>query len=64
MAKLPHCPRFIVAGPDFVTVSTGADRLGGNVNCPTRFAVFTRPSLVINSATGLPLLSTKLMDNV
>src|SRR5262249_42688561 len=24
MTKLPHCPRFIVAGPDFVTVSTGA----------------------------------------
>ena len=24
MAKLPHCPRFIVAGPDFVTTSTGA----------------------------------------
>src|SRR5262249_8311122 len=23
MPKLPHCPRFIVAGPDFVTTSTG-----------------------------------------
>ena len=39
MAKSPHCPRFIVAGPDFVTVSTVGDRRGGNVNCPTRFAV-------------------------
>src|SRR5262245_15049558 len=23
MAKLPHCPRFIVAGPDFVITSAG-----------------------------------------
>ena len=24
MAKSPHCPRFIVAGPDLVVTSTGA----------------------------------------
>src|SRR5262249_3662454 len=27
MAKLPHCPRFIVDGPDFVTTSTGSAAL-------------------------------------
>src|SRR5262249_3197269 len=25
MPKLPHCPRFIVAGPDFVTTSAGSE---------------------------------------
>ena len=30
-AKVPHCPRFIVAGPDFVTTSTGAAMVIGAV---------------------------------
>ena len=53
--------QYSVAGPDFVTSSTG----GTNTNCPSRFAVFTRPpSLVMNSDTGSPLSSRKLIDNV
>ncbi len=61
MANTPDCPRVIVAGPDFVTSSTG----GTNVNCPWRLAVFTKPpSLVMNSVTGLPLASRKVIPNV
>ena len=61
MAKMSGCPTVIVAGPDFVTSSTG----GTSSNCPSRFAVFTvPPSLVMNSDTGLPLASRKLIPNV
>ena len=61
IAKMPHCPTFIVAGPDFVTSSTG----GTNVNCPSRSAVLTRASFSRNELdTGLPSSSRKLIDNV
>ena len=29
MPKLPHCPRLIVAGPDFVTASTASAARAG-----------------------------------
>src|SRR5215475_14669256 len=29
--KLPHCPRFIVAGPDFVTTSAGSDEVDDTI---------------------------------
>jgi hypothetical protein len=62
MTKSPGTPGFIVAGPDFSTISCGVP--GGNVNCPTRPEVLVvPPSLVTNSDTGLPS-TRKFSDNV
>ena len=65
MTKSPHSAGFIVAGPDFSTVSTGVPGgSGGNVNSPTRPELFVvPPSLVMYSDTGLPL-TRKFIDNV
>ena len=61
IVKMPDCPTVIVAGPDFVTSSTG----GTNVNWLSRSAVFPAPpSSVMNSVTGLPSSSRKVIDNV
>ena len=59
--KSPGSCTFIVAGPDFCTVSSGVP----GMNCPTRpELLMVPPSLVMNSDTGLPLASRKLIDNV
>ena len=59
--KGSDCPTVIGAGPDFVTSSTG----GTNVNSLSRSAVFPAPpSSVMNSVTGLPSSSRKVIDNV
>ena len=59
--KLPDCASVIVAGPVFVTSSSG----GTNAKSTSSSAVLTTPpSRVMNSSTGLPLASRKLRPSV
>src|SRR6059036_2953804 len=67
MPKLPHAPRFIVAGPDFRTTSTGSEagccaRAGVGVSSDrmklnSRIAIHLQPALVRPQITSNLLVS-------